>query len=192
MIIFLNGTSSAGKTTLAKALQARLLTADPPRLYLHFSVDHYLQKLPADLFRDDLSRPEAITEVFMTMFPRLLDGFHRSLAAAADAGLTDLIVDHVLQERAWHEACVHLLADYPVLFVGVMCPLEELERREKLRPERQPGQARKQLPDVHVHGAYDLAVDTSVLTVEECVDRVLATLADPPSPGAFKPLAGVK
>jgi chloramphenicol 3-O phosphotransferase len=31
---------------------------------------------------------------------------------------------------------------YPVLFVLVECPLEELERREKARGDRQIGQAR--------------------------------------------------
>jgi chloramphenicol 3-O phosphotransferase len=41
-IIFLNGASSAGETTIAHALQARL-----PTPYLHISIDNLLQMLPA-------------------------------------------------------------------------------------------------------------------------------------------------
>ena len=40
-IIILNGTSSAGKSTLAKALQAKL---DTP--YLHAGIDNYIFMLP--------------------------------------------------------------------------------------------------------------------------------------------------
>lgn len=53
-IVFLNGTSSAGKTTLAKALQASL---DEP--YLCMGIDHFLSSVPQRLFvyTDDENHP---------------------------------------------------------------------------------------------------------------------------------------
>src|SRR4051812_18538858 len=45
-IILINGTSSAGKSTLAKALQEVL---DEP--YLHSGLDHFLHSMPPSTFR---------------------------------------------------------------------------------------------------------------------------------------------
>ncbi len=44
-VVLLNGTSSAGKSTIAKALQEQM---DDP--YLHTGVDHFLPRLPTRLF----------------------------------------------------------------------------------------------------------------------------------------------
>jgi chloramphenicol 3-O-phosphotransferase len=119
VVIFLNGASSAGKTSIAKVLQ-RLL--DEPSL--HATFDSFIEMLPAY----DLFAPAQ----FHAAFSRMVSGFHRALPALAATGLP-LIVDHVLQEPEWLEECVAALADARVWFVGVHCPLAELERREQAR-----------------------------------------------------------
>ena len=82
------------------------------------------------------------------------------------------MIDHVLQESQWHQECRDALAGHTVLRVGVYCPLEIL--RERARGDRETGLAEYQHFRVHRHGGYDLEVDTSVWSPEECARRILA------------------
>ena len=71
-----------------------------------------------------------------------------------------------------------------MLFVGVLCPLAELERRERGR-NRMQGLAKWQFDRVHAHGTYDLQVDTSVSDPIECALQIKEALRDIHSSGAF-------
>ncbi len=153
-IIFLNGTSSSGKSALAKGLQNQL-----PEPFLHVQLDHFIDMLP---FPDDWD-----------LFQRMVRGMNRSIAAMSDAEL-NLIVDHVVIEKSWLDQCLDLLADRYVLFVGLTCPLEELERRERKRESRRQGFARGQIDKIHRGKVYDIELDTHALSVEACVDQVIA------------------
>jgi chloramphenicol 3-O phosphotransferase len=152
-IILLSGTSSSGKSTLAKGLQKSL--ADP---FLHLQLDSYIEMLPRT---DDWE-----------VFGRMMRGLNRSVAVMAEEG-NNLIVDHVLIDNAWLNQLLALLHKHYVLFVGLHCPLEELERRESERDARRQGFARQQFANIHTGKIYDLKLDTSVLSAEECVERVL-------------------
>jgi chloramphenicol 3-O phosphotransferase len=173
-VIFLNGTSSAGKSSIARVLQHLL---DEPALHVTF--DSFIEMLPAY----ELFKPEQ----FHAAFERMASGFHRALPALAACGLP-LIVDHVLQEPEWLQECVEALSPVSVWFVGVHCPLAELERREQGRGNRMPGLARHQFPRVHQHELYDVEVDTSQLTPEECARRIHEALHNTPEPHAFRQL----
>ena len=183
-IILLNGASSAGKTTLGRALQAHL-----PHPYFYFSSDQLVeaQVLPA-VDRQADAGPWA----WRTVRPRFFDGFHRCIAALAAAG-NPLIVEHVLERQAWCDALVRLLAPFDVFFVGVHCPLDELERRERLRGDRQPGEGRAHLAEgVHTWGPYDFTVDTAALTPAANAARIAAALPSRSQPSAFRQmLAGL-
>ena len=126
--IFLNGTSSSGKTTIASALQQTL--AEP---YLHLSVDAFLHQCPEAVLRDDQRLCQEL--------PFLLAGFNSSCAAIVRAG-NNIIVDHVLQEPSWLLPCVTLYQGLEVVFIAVRCSLEEVDRREKMRADRRAGMAR--------------------------------------------------
>jgi len=171
-IIFLNGTSSSGKTSIAKALQEIL---DEP--YLHFCIDTFLWMLP-----DRYLSQEALPAVG----PRAISGMHHCIAASASIG-NNIIVDHVLEGKQWLKECVRLLTGFPVLFVGVRCPLEELERRERER-NRQRGLARYQFDLVHAHGVYDLEIDASIYSPMECALQIKDALRDIHSSNAFSEL----
>jgi chloramphenicol 3-O phosphotransferase len=152
-IILISGTSSSGKSTLAKGLQKSL--ADP---FLHLQLDSYIEMLPRT---DDWE-----------MFRRMVRGLNRSVAVMTEEG-NNLIVEHVLIDNAWLEQLLELLRERYVLFVGLDCQLDELERREKERDARRQGFARQQFDNIHTDKIYDLKLDTSVLSAEECVGRVL-------------------
>jgi chloramphenicol 3-O phosphotransferase len=102
---------------------------------------------------------------------RLVSGMHRTAAALAAEGL-DVIVDHVLLERAWLEECRRLWAPFRPLYVGVRCPLEVVMERERTRKDRTIGQAAAQFAVVHRWGAYDLEVDTSLLSPQAAAEEI--------------------
>jgi chloramphenicol 3-O phosphotransferase len=54
----------------------------------------------------------------------------------------------------------------------VYCSVEELERREHTRGDRQIGLAREQQATIHNSVIYDIEVDTSILNLEECAMNI--------------------
>jgi chloramphenicol 3-O phosphotransferase len=180
LIILLNGTSSSGKTTLAKTLQRQL--AEP---YMYISQDEFFHFYPEKFFSPT---NQAEAAVLARLIPAVVSGLLRSAACLARSG-NNLIVDHVLQETEWLKECVENWAGLDVLFVGVNCPLEVAEQREKERGDRDPGIARYQFERVHAHGLYDIEVDTSTLSVPECVAKIMAVIEHRPAKQAFQELA---
>jgi chloramphenicol 3-O-phosphotransferase len=79
------------------------------------------------------------------------------VASLADAGLS-VIVDHVLLEPGWLPDLAARLEAHAVLFVGVICPLDTVVERERMRRDRTIGQAAAQVDVVHRAGGYDLEV----------------------------------
>lgn len=177
-IIFLNGASSSGKTTLGRALQKKL---EQP--YFYFSSD---QLVDANILPNVDRSTNHGEFAWQVIRPRFFDGFHRCIAALAEAG-NSLIVEHVLEYQSWLDDYVRLLAPYNVLFVGVHCPLEELERRERERGDRTVGEGRSHLLEgVHTWGEYDIEVDTSVYSPEENARLIQEALANSPERSTFR------
>lgn len=174
-IILLNGISSAGKTSISKVLQQ---TMNEP--YLQVSIDAFEDMLP-DRYQ------EAGAFAWGEIFPKLLVGFHRSIAALAGAD-ANLIVDHVMVYReGWASTladCVAVLEPFAVYFIGVHCSLEEAKRREQARGDRFIGTAERQYPRVHHHKLYDLEVDTTHTSPEVCAEQI-RTFVDHRAPTAF-------
>jgi chloramphenicol 3-O phosphotransferase len=178
-IIFLNGTSSSGKAAIISVLQDRL-----PEPYLRLSVDEFLHLLPARYFLDpDEELRDDLETSLIELYPRLMSGLHHSMAALASQGV-NLLVDHILQVQDWLEECVVLLSNYPVLFVGVRCDLEEAARRER-EEKRVEGLALLQSDVVHTHGIYDVEVDTCQLSSNACAQVIQETLQKGWAPNAF-------
>ncbi|WP_352420696.1 AAA family ATPase [Proteiniborus sp.] len=158
-IIFLNGVSSSGKSTLSRELVK--LMPD----YFHISIDDF------DVFIERMEDREGdhLIPVETEYF------FHRTVAMFSDKGV-NLVVDHILHDNFTREDCFKILADYPVLFVGVHCPLEELERRERARGDRNIGQAKKQLEYVHKAEIYDIEINTAFESIEENSRKIIEAL----------------
>lgn len=156
--IFLNGTSSSGKTTLATAFQRAM-----PEPVLYVSNDKFIFMAPEQVLKDNVARPKVLLP--------LLSAFHRSLPLIAGCGFP-LIIDHVIERPEWMEEIADALRDYNVYFVQVSCPLEELERRERARGDRQVGFARMQFDLVHTFCGYDAEVNTFSATLEQNVEAL--------------------
>ena len=177
-IIVLNGASSSGKSTLSNAVQRRI---DEP--FLHVSSDQFVEArlLPQ-------RREEGGNFAWPTMRPRFFQAFHRCLPAIASAE-NNIIVEHVIEFEAWMRELVRLLAPFDVFFVGVHCPLHELERRERERGDRTIGEGRDHLEVVHTFGPYDYEVDSTAVPPDENARRIIAAWHRRAAPSAFQNMA---
>jgi chloramphenicol 3-O phosphotransferase len=145
LIVFLNGTSSSGKSSIAREL---LTILDEP--YFH---------LPVDAFHAMRTSRESPAERLQAILKRTWMGFHRAVAGMAAAG-NNVVVDHLFSEPWRLDDCLDLFCPEDVVLVGVRCPLPELKRREQARGDRLPGLAARQIDQVHAHGVYDIECDT--------------------------------
>lgn len=175
-IIILNGVSSSGKTTLSKALQQEL--------------DEHFFWIANDTFCDMCSSKHW-DEDWITAINQALTAMIYSAKSFSDIGL-NVIIDQVFlnndTEGELLEKCIKVLHDYPVLFVRVDCSLEELNKREKERGDRDIGQAKSQLQLVHNHKIYDCVIDTSKNTIDENIRKIKSQLTNTGDDGAFATL----
>jgi chloramphenicol 3-O phosphotransferase len=213
-IVLLNGTSSSGKTSIVRALQARL---NEP--WLHTGIDEYAPRLPAK-FTSVTGGPDPVYSNYTTLVydrpterkvvelggvefaygegqlvdvhlgpgaVHVLAARYRGMAATAAAGV-NLAIDDVIFDPRVLRAAVDAFADSDALFVGLRLPLEVAEQREQARGDRGPGGARLFHERVHAHGLYDLELDTSMLTPNECAQRIAQALAAGQPRGAMQAL----
>lgn len=175
-IILLNGASSSGKSSLARAIQGRI-----DRPFWHISIDH---------LRDSGVLPTARIKSgefdWLMMREAFFLGFERSLLAYVEAG-NDLIVEHIMESEAWLLRLADTLIGKDIFFVGVQCALEELERRERERGDRPIGDARRDFHRIHSYCVYDLEIDTTQ-DRETNADAVIAAWRARTSPSAFERL----
>lgn len=186
-VLFLNGASSAGKTSLGKVLQDLLsephllLGLDtcfgmvPPRWaggsngelrHLGFAY----KNLPAD----DGSPVLAVT--YGEVGWRIMTGFHCGIAEIVRAG-NSVIIDEMLLDEHVRDDWLEVLAPFQKILIGVQCSLDELTRRERQRTNR-PGLARWSADQAHVGMSYDLTVDTTRDDPTTCAHRIVAGLGD--------------
>ncbi|MGW2639764.1 phosphotransferase-like protein [Streptomyces sp. NPDC001348] len=172
-VILLNGTSSSGKTSIARELLGMLEGS-----WFHMPVDAFhAMRCDRDMAGEDLQAE----------IDRTAKGFHRAVAGMA-AGGNNLVVDHPLSRRWRLLDLLDLLVPEDTVLVGVRCPLPELERRENERGDRQAGLAAMQYHQVHSHALHDIDVDTSLHSPRECAALIRRFLADRPRPTAFETL----
>jgi chloramphenicol 3-O phosphotransferase len=183
-VIVLNGPSSAGKTTLAAALQRRF--AADGECWFVYGMDDYFAKVPFDWVTagkhvgphaDEGVVLEVVDGVFhMRLGPigrGVLAAWRGAVASAARAGLNVIADDVVLTEDDW-TGWLTDLDGVDTHWVRVHVDLDLIEAREHARGDRIPGQARAQYEDAYRHPAYDAMVDTGALDPDAAAATVLA------------------
>jgi chloramphenicol 3-O phosphotransferase len=169
-VIVLNGGSSSGKSTLARGLQAAL-----PNPWLTLSVDDFLNAMPPAMLTSEdgiVIAPDGQIAVGPGL--RALEAaWSEGVAAMARAG-AGIILDLVLLQGAdGQQRWRRVLQQEKVFWVGVRCDPLVAAAREAARGNRVPGMAALQAHRVHRGMVYDMEVDTSRASAEDCA-RLIA------------------
>ncbi len=194
-IVILNGTPRSGKSSIAAAIQHTF-----GGVWMNLGVDRFKQMTPERYqpgigLRPGGERPDLeplIVILYRAMYEAIATHSRLGLNVVVDVGHHDAYA----VPRGILPNCARQLKGLPVLFAGVRCPLEVvMERRRATWPVGYTGDGSAPEPvsvwqqAVHVPGIYDLEVDTSVLSSEECADLIRRRLDDGPPPSAFQRLA---
>jgi len=173
-IILLNGPSSSGKTTLANALQRKL-----PEPYYILSIDTFYKMLNRERYFYGTGYNHDMINKLMNYTVKLF----------SDNGcnvITDRVITSTVQGNKLLFELTEVLLENPVLIVSVECPLFELERREKLRQDRNIGQAKQQYFSMDENQICDVKVNTYYLNIDQCLGEIIAVICKPNAWKAFK------
>lgn len=157
-VIVLNGTSSSGKTTLARELQAKL-----SETYLLCSLDMFWDMTPYGVAAGSKN------------FPNMKLALAKSVRALAETG-HNVIVDIVFCGKKTYTELVQEFEGLNSKIVKVECSLVELQKREISRGDRTIGLAKSQYDSVHKGVSYDLNVNTLISSPEQCAQKVIGVL----------------
>jgi len=194
LVIFLNGTSSSGKTSLANALQERCKVP-----LLHTGIDTLYDMLPTHALGISVTASQGYRYIMRNgLLDHIEIGLYAKRLLACTVPLTavllehknELVIDEILfagEGRTFLHDYADLFSSVRAYFVKVQCPLAVLEEREALRPDRHRGIARAQFEAVHAHGyAYDITVDTHAHSAELCAQQILDFVEKHKYPTAFE------
>jgi len=163
-IIFLNGVTSSGKTSIVDALQEM----DEPFFYV-VANDLFEQMVGERFLRQDYWK--YLSEVIVMMY--------HTAKLYSDMG-KNVLIDGILVEREeirpHYQRLMDILKDNPLDVVEVYCPLEICRQRNLARGDRYESQSEEQaiLMAQNIH--YRMRVDTSQNTPEECAESIVREL----------------
>ena len=195
-IVILNGTPRSGKSSIAAAIQE---TFDG--LWMNLGVDRFMHATPARYQPGIGLRPGGERPDIESFIPILYYALYESIAAHSRLGLNVVVDvghhDAYATPRGILPDCARRLHGLPVLFVGVRCPPDIVMERRRNTWGNGAGSPDDPIPppvllwqrEVHIPGIYDLEVDTSLLSPDECAEIIHKRLVDGPAPSAFAQLA---
>lgn len=163
-ILFLNGVTSAGKTSIVEALQAR--------------EEVFFWVLANDLFQQTVGDEYLRKDYWKYLSEAILMMYHTA-RLFSDMGKC-VLLDGILVEREeirpHYRRLTEILQENPLDIIEVYCPLEICRQRNLLRGDRYETQSQEQQAYMEKDIAYSMRVDTSVLSPQECADSILQTL----------------
>ena len=163
-IIYLNGVTSSGKTSIVEALQARR--------------DVFFYVVANDLFQEMIGE-EYLQEDYWKYLGEVIIMMYHTAKLFSDMG-KNVIIDSILVEREGvaphYERMKEILGNNPLDIVEVYCPLDICRQRNIDRGDRYESQSDEQAELMAKDIRYSLRVDTSLLSPEECADKILREL----------------
>ncbi len=163
-IIFLNGVTSSGKTSIVDALQAR--------------EDVFFYVVANDLFQEMVGERYLRENYWKHLSDVILLMYHTA-KLFSDMG-RNVLIDGILVEqpeiRPHYKQMMEILRDNPLDIVEVYCPLEICRRRNIERGDRYESQSDEQAALMAQGIEYSARVDTSLHTPEECAGEIIRAL----------------
>lgn len=194
MIIFLNGASSAGKSTIAREIMHQ-----SPRPFLYYSINHLVEFWLDEKFILSDDEPQAwLYQQFNLIESEThshIDGpdinqlrwdMIEALQVLIKKGY-DLIIDEILWDQSIFAHYTQALSfAKQVYMVRIDCDLIECEARERKRSDRFIGLTRSSYAQVYgSHPYYDFAVDTTTHSAKKAAQKILAFTQEQPHPMQF-------
>jgi adenylylsulfate kinase/chloramphenicol 3-O phosphotransferase len=163
-IIFLNGVTSSGKTSIVEALQNR--------------DDCYFYVVANDLFEQMIGE-RFLQENYWQHLGRVIILMYHTAKLFSDMG-HDVLIDGILVERPeiapHYQQMMNILADNPLSIVEVACSLEICRERNIARGDRHESQSQEQAEIMARDIRYAMTVHTDQNTPEECAEAILRGL----------------
>ena len=160
-IIFLNGVTSSGKTSIVEALQER------DDVFFYVVANDLFQEMVGDKFlREDYWK--YLSEVIIMMY--------HTAKLYSDMG-KNVLIDGILVERdeikPHYQQLMEILKENPLDIVEVYCPLDICRERNIARGDRYETQSDEQHELMAQNIKYSFRVDTSVNSPEECAEMIV-------------------
>lgn len=181
ILIILNGASSAGKTTIADALIGLL---DEPCICTGF--DDILDRV-RPFGSDDGNLLHRLKRAYLVIRFQFTEGrlklfkqLHREVVSHYQMGKSVIVDTALMDPRALLDAAERF-APLGGIFIGVKPPLAVSEEWEAKRGDRPAGHVRRHYDLIHAHGVYDLVLDPSQMTPQECARAILNRVQGPPA-----------
>ena len=160
-VILLNGPSSSGKSTLAKALQ-ELIRNEGAGKYEVVSIDDFMK-----IAKDETIYEDDVFEISGDMCEKVLE--------LLNAG-NGVIIDHVITSERIFNQLTESMASACLRTVRITCPLDILKSRELKRGDRCVGSAEASVEYLFPKEGYDFIVDTSAKSPEENAQLIFKEL----------------
>ena len=163
-IIFLNGVTSAGKTSIVEAIQ------DCDDVFFHVVANDLFQEMVGEKFLRE-NYWKYLSEVIIMMY--------HTAKLFSDMG-KNVLIDGILVEREeirpHYQQLVDILKDNPLDIVEVYCPLDICRKRNMIRGDRYERQSEEQYELMAQNIKYSMRVDTSLYSSTECADMIIKEL----------------
>jgi chloramphenicol 3-O phosphotransferase len=196
-IVILNGVPRSGKSSIARVIQD---TFDG--IWMNVGADVFINDITPPRYRPSVGlRPGEEQHPLFPLMPAFFSALYGSIAAHSRAGL-NVVADVTHHDAPILRDCARVLDGLPVLFVGVHCSLETImTRRNAGHPGRDgvyvvatpedpvPEPVRRWQAALARVGPYDMELDTSLLTPEQCAQAIRERIGDGLTSAAFARLA---
>ena len=163
-IIFLNGVTSSGKTSIVEALQDR--------------EDIFFYVVANDLFQEMIGE-RYLQENYWKYLSEVIIMMYHTAKLYSDMD-KNVLIDGILVEREeikpHYRQLQEIMKDNPLDIIEVYCPLEICRQRNIERGDRYENQSEEQASLMNKDIVYSMRVDTSLLTPQECAGQIIDTL----------------
>ena len=163
-IIFLNGVTSAGKTSIVEALQER------DDIFFYVVANDLFQEMVGEKFLQE-NYWKYLSEVIIMMY--------HTAKLYSDMG-KNVLIDGILVEREeikpHYQQLLEIMRDNPLDVVEVYCPLDICRERNIARGDRYESQSDEQYELMAQNIEYALRVDTNLHSAAECAEMIVKGL----------------
>jgi len=170
-IIYLNGVTSTGKTTLSKSIQ-QIANVN----FYHMSFDMFQQMISMKFLQDNYWK--YLSESIIIAYYTAKTMSDMNINVIIDGMLLEMPEFQLNYQKSHYEIFKDIFTDSSLLLVQVSCPLEECRKRNIERGDRGVDQSDWQNDKMAKNIEYDFVVNTFVNSSNECAELILSKLVD--------------